>query len=293
MRAASHTDALPVRLVVAGRDAAALRRWIESVVGWQAVDDETAALVPPRVTIADVEGAGAAPADLPLLVVVATSDDPVRAAVAGRQAAAVLAWPAARDDLVAAVAHLTATTEVAASTMLRVGGASGGVGTTTVALALAATFAWRGRPTLMVARGAVPIDGVVQVEGDGVDGFAVGTSPPGCAHLRVVHAPAARVEPGRAAVVVSDVGVDDDADILVVRRDRPGLEALARTVAAVAVVVDTGPADARALRSAAAGRRLVTVAWSQRVARAGLMGRVPAGLPGAWLRALAPALGAS
>jgi len=110
--------------------------------------------------------------------------------------------------------------------------------------------------------------------------------------LRVSGPPAdADIDPAPASLVIRDTGVTEDVDVLVLRRDAAGVAALRDAVAAVVVVVDHGLAPIRAVRAAAGNRRVVSVPWSARVARAAIVERVPAGLPGAWLRALAPALG--
>jgi hypothetical protein len=54
----SQIDALPVRLALRGPHRDAIRRWIESVAGWQPVEDDAAQLVPPRLVVADVPGSG-------------------------------------------------------------------------------------------------------------------------------------------------------------------------------------------------------------------------------------------
>jgi hypothetical protein len=56
----------------------------------------------------------------------------------------------------------------------------------------------------------------------------------------------------------------------------------------VVVVVGDGPASPRAVSEAIGGRRRLDLPWSVRVGRAGLVGRVPASLPGSFVRALLP-----
>ena len=72
------------------------------------------------------------------------------------------------------------------------------------------------------------------------------------------------------------------------RADGPGLAAAGRTTAAAVVVIGSGPAATSAVAAACGSRRRVHLPRSARVARAGLAGRVPAGLPGSWLRPLLP-----
>ncbi|MFN2556202.1 MAG: hypothetical protein ABR592_04910 [Nitriliruptorales bacterium] len=292
------TEALPVRLLLAGAHSVAVGRWVESVVGWQAVEPAASRLVPPVLTLADVAGVSAAPVELPLVLLVADEDEPRAAAAAATRATAVVGWPADRSDLVEVAAAISAAAPNQRETLeLRIGGAAGGVGTTTVALALGGLVAWRGQPTLVLTHGAVPCPGgraVSHEELSGVPLWDLAAPSPGVAALRVLRlaAPVAHqgVEAAPATMVVRDLGVDEAGDVLVIRRDRPGLEALARSAAAAAVVTDTGPAPLRSLEQAAGGRRFVRLPWSVRVAHAAFTGRIPAGLPGSWLRALAPVL---
>ncbi len=293
------TEALPVRLVLAGPHSVSVGRWVESVAGWQAVEAAASRLVPPVLTLADVAGAGAAPADLPLVLLVAEDDEPRAAAAAATRSSALVPRPTERRELVevTAAVSLAATPRPLETLELRVGGAAGGVGTTIVALALGGLVAWRGRPTLVLSHGTVPCPGGrsgVPEELSGVHVWDLATPAPGVPSLRVLRLPAAVADDGLetapATLVVRDLGVDLSGDVLVVRRDRSGLEALTRSAAGVTLVSDTGAAPWRSLERAAGGRRLVRLPWSMRVAQAALVGRVPAGLPGSWLRALAPVL---
>ncbi len=296
--ARAETDALPVHLALAGTHAVAVSRWVESVVGWQAVEAAASRLVPPVLAIADVLGASTAPADLPVVLLVAEDDHPMAAAAAAARAAAVVAWPADRDQLAETATAVSAIAPMRRETLeLSVGGAVGGVGTTIVALALGGLVAWRRQPTLVLTHGAVPGPGgrgLSPEELVGVSLWDLAAPSPGVPNLRVlrlpVPVPAQMGEAGPATLVVRDLGVEVAGDVLVIRRDRPGLEALTRSAAAVVVVMDTGPAPLRLLARAAGGRRLVTLPWSARVAQAAFVGRIPAGLPGSWLRTLAPVL---
>lgn len=290
-------DAMPVHLTLDASRRAAVQDWV-GTLGWQVVDEDAAMLVPPVVTLTDVtstDGCDRTPA----VLLVEPGDDPVasasRALTLGTTA--VLCWPDDRDELPATVEHLTATAPAGTrGTTMRVGGAAGGVGATTVALALGGLSAWQGRRTLVATRGDLPAPEAPIVD---ADALAAGTTwraaraARGVPGLRVVAITGASVScPAVEGVelTVHDVGPDDDCDVLVVRRDAAGLRALERSSAGTAVVVDQGPARAGQLREVAAGRRLVTVPFSTRVARAGLARRVPAGLPGAWLRGLTPVL---
>lgn len=305
---AAPLEALPVVLELARPDAARVVAWVEGVLGWQPVDLGAGGL-PARLRIADVAGAarasdrGAPAPEMPAVLLVGADDAPVAVAAAVRRLgpAAVIAWPDGRDELVATATDLVARARPATSDelLLRVGGAAGGVGTTTVALALGALASWRHGATLVVTWGVVPSGIPRTVPLDALAGqrtFDEAAPVAGVPGLRVVRAAAPptgmAVDPGRAAVVVRDVGVDDDADILVLRRDAAGVAALERSAAAVAVVLDDGLAPVGAVAGAAGGRPVLTVPRSVRVARAGLLQRVPTALPASYLRSLRPLVSA-
>lgn len=306
---AAGLDALPVRFEAAGPHAEAIRNWAESVAGMQPVDAATATLVPPRLLLCDVAGADRAgewPAALPRILLVDQHDPAAEAAGAsaclarGGASVSVIAWPAPLDAVAGAVSSLTSgVPEPTDVDELRVGAAAGGVGATTVALGLGGLLAWGGGPTLVVTHGVVhaPTGRVVAVEDlDGLGLWEVAEPTPGVRGLRVVRTPTPavaeqRVSAASARFVVRDLGVEEDCDLLVVRRDVAGVEAAARSGAASIAVVDTGVVSLGTLRSAADGRRLVTVPWSMRVARAAASRRLPAGAPGAWLATLGRLLG--
>ncbi|HEX9888261.1 MAG TPA: hypothetical protein VGA69_02190 [Nitriliruptorales bacterium] len=289
------TDATPVTLDVAPAVAPAVRAWLETI-GWQVVDAVTAALVPPVLTLTDAVGTREC-LGVPTVLLITQTDDPVAAATrAGAvRPRAVVRWPEERDRLPGLVQHVTVAMDrpPGAGTLV-VGGASGGAGTTTIALALGGLAAWGGRRTLVAASGDVPSAGARVIDADALAGPGAwrGAVPaPGVPGLRVVGVTGAAprdVELDGVDLVVVDVGTDPAVDVLVLRRDGSGITALGRSEAGVAVVVDHGPAHPRAVTEAAGGRRTVQVPFSARVARAGLARRVPAGLPGAWLKALAP-----
>lgn len=292
------TTALPVLLELAGPHAEAVRSWVESVLGWQPVDTETALLVPPRLRVVDPASA-ATRSELPTLLLVGETDHPAAVADAALRTrpGATLRWPQDRDDLDAAAmvglgAPRTATT---GPRILRIGGASGGVGTSTVAAAMAGLFAWQGTATLLVLGPAAPVTGVRDLPAGALAGAGLWSqaSPlAGVPRARAVQLGCppspVRVSDPAVAVCVVDVGVDDDVDVLVCRADAPGLAAAGRTTAAAVVVIGSGPASRAAVQQACGPRRRVHLPRSARVARAGLQGRVPAGLPGSWLRPLVP-----
>lgn len=294
----SQIDALPVRLSLRGAHREAIRRWVETVAGWQPVEGDAAQIVPPRAVLADAPGAdGAVDDGLPMVLLVGDDTDPVVAAAAGTHAAAVLRWPHDRDRVPEQVAALIGRERRGGVATVTVGGAAGGVGTTTVALALGGLAAWHVGPALVVSHGTVHAPTTRTWDAAALTGAGTWDAAdpvPGVAGLRVVRlaapAPRCEVDPGAARFVVQDVGPDEDVDVLVVRRDRAGLTALSRSTAALVVLADVGMAPARAVDDAAGGRRLVTVPWSPRVGRAGLRRQVPAAIPGSWLRRISPAL---
>lgn len=288
------TEALPVRLCLLGPDAAAVDRWVGSL-GWQAVGSDPSVPVTPVLTLADVpavlDGDRLEAGEDTVLVVAGDAPlDAARAAAHG-SVRAVTGWPDGRDALPAIAGRILAGRSGPVVDDLRVAGGAGGVGTTTVALALAGLCAWRGRRTLFLRGG-----GRSDRQGGELEGTTAwrGAEPvPGISGLRVLEVddPRVPVGEGPASLVVRDLARAVETDVLVVRRDRAGLDAVRATTAGVVVVTDTGPAPVAAMRQAASGRRLVTVPWSARVARAGLRGRVPAALPGSWLRTLQPVIG--
>jgi hypothetical protein len=293
----SFPAAVPIALDLRDRVADGVRRAVEAH-GWQAVDEATAALVPPVVRLADV----AAPAGdgTPTVLVVSADDAASEAASAclRLRPTAVVGWPDERHELVDAVAAATASPRrrTSAAALIRVGGAAGGAGTTTVALALAGLAAWRGRATLVASGDAV----LLPPGAPGIDPSAL-TAPdlwsraaaidgvPGARAVRTTTPPfdGAVADPS-IEVAVLDLGVADEVDVLVLRPDAAGVGALERTSAAAVVVVGDGPVPARAMAVAIGGRRRIDLPWSHRVGRAALVGRVPAALPGRSVRALLP-----
>lgn len=289
----SSTEALPVRLHLRGPHAGSIERWVLSV-GWQPVTDEVG--VRSALALVDVPAGNAPPTVTAPTVLLVGDDRPEEAAAAAVRSGAieVVRWPQDRADLPEVARAALDRQATGRVDDLRVAGAAGGVGTSTVAAGLAGLCAWRGQRTLLLrpvaARAGSPTR---DRELEGAITWQAAEASPGIAALRIlaVPDPAVALTGGPAQLVVRDLGVALDTDVLVVRRDRPGLEALAETSAGVVVVSDEGPAPIGTVRRAAAGRRHVVVPWSARVARAGLRGRVPAGLPGSWLRSLAPVVG--
>jgi hypothetical protein len=296
--AGASTVALPVCLQLGGRHSDAVRRWIEGVLGWQPVDAATAGLVPPAVALRDlVPVVAETTARVPCVLLVDDDAVPLEVARAslGLGADDVLGWPSGRDRLAEVVGGVLARPRELTGDVrvLRVGGSAGGVGTSTVTLALAGLSGWAGAPTIAAVRGAGSrLRAVPSAAFSGPDLWAQADELPGLGATRAVRL----VDPDpvpdptdlRIEVAIVDLGVARDVDILVCRPDAAALEALPATTAAAVVITGDGPVPEVELRRAAHGRRVVALPWSVRVARAGLAGRVPAGLPGAWLRRLRP-----
>ncbi|MFA9444139.1 hypothetical protein [Egicoccus sp. AB-alg6-2] len=298
------TAALPVLLELTDPVRDRVRSWVEGVLGWQPVDPETDRLVPPRVCLMDpvtaVErGPRVLGGDVPVILLVGEEhpSDIALAAVRVRPVA-TLRWPEDRDGLAdAALGGLQARRPTGGGArVVRVGGAAGGVGTSTVAAALAGLFGWQGERTLTILGPGAPVAEVRDLAAGALSGaglWAHATPLAGVESARAVRvvgrAPrlAPVVDPAIGVCVV-DAGVDDDVDVLVLRADTAGLAAAGRTTAAAVVVIGKGPAPCAAVAEACGPRRRVHLPRSARVARAGLCGRVPAGLPGSWLRPMLP-----
>lgn len=273
-----------------------VRRWVEGVLGWQVVDEQISALVPPTAHL--LGPTAPVPRDTtPRILIVAdtTPAELILEACHRLRPHASLVWPGQHDQLESIVARCTR--QVVGTDpglrRLRIGGVAGGVGTTTVSLAVAGLAAWRGSRTLAVVRGDVPAKPAMLLTAEAVtapDLWSRLEDVPGVPDLRVVQMPvsAAAASPTDPAIdlAVADQGVDLDCDVAVCRPDAAARERLSSTTAAVVVVVGTGPLRPTELREAAGGRAVLDLPWSFRVARAGLHRRVPVSMPGAWLQRL-------
>lgn len=288
--------ALPVAVDVRGRLLGPLRRVVEGQLGWQVVDGPGGP-VPAVVRLADAAADDGAP--LPTLLLVQAGDDPVASAEAARRLApvATVGWPCEPGELHRQVTRAArARPSEAATWALRVGGVAGGVGTTTVAAAIAGLTAWRGTAALWVTADPHVLPG----DAPAVDPSALAATDlwgrarpvPGVEGLRAVRlvdghqVPADGPQLGdpRAEAVVLDGGVRADVDVLVGRVDARTRRACAETTAGTVVLVG-GPPDRR-LAEVLGPRRVVVLERSARVGRAGELGRLPAALPGRWLRPL-------
>lgn len=292
------TGTVPVAIDVAGPVRTQLERLVEGALGWQVVAPDDPVL-PPRLVLVDPARAAAhAGGPVPLLLVTVPEDDPAGAARAARRASAVLDGVPDAATLRHLAARL-ATGEVRGRRpWCTVAAAAGGVGATTVATALAGLRAWRHGPTLLAASGPTHQDGSPAVAAADLASPAVWTAAVpavGLDGLRVVGLRGDAVPPDAGPVpLVLERGatdpVDPAADVLVVRPDRVGLEAVAHGAGTV-VVVGRGAVAPAELGRAAGGRHVVACPWSARVAAAAAVGRLPADVPGTWLRPLAEVAG--
>lgn len=273
-----------------------LLRLVEGALGWQAVDPDDDVL-PAACVLVDVTTA-AQPTGLPRVLVVDAADGPRALALAARGVDAVVGPDPRADELVAAVAGLAPARRVDAPWRV-VASSAGGVGATTVAAAIAGLRAWQGDTALLVASGPTHVPDAPVVEGRDLASPAVWeAAAPATAlpELRVVGwrpgAELPAVAHPRTVVEIGDTELGLHAvDVLVVRPDEAGRAAVVDVPAApCVVVVGGGPLPVRAV-VASAGGPVVHVPWSARVARATAVGRLPAGLPGRWLGALAPLVG--
>ncbi len=293
--------ALPVEVVVDARMREALVNHLEGPLGWQVTtgDDLPAVLRLVSVAVGEHARADAHPdvtsAGMPVVLLVRPDDDPADAAVAARAADHVLRWPDERarlPEVAAAVAGRAH--DVAAAPTVTFGGAAGGVGTTTVTVAVGGLLSWSGRPTLCVVSGPSPAGELPVVEPGALAGhrtWDAARDVDGVPGLRAVTtAPGARSEVQVSAdtAVLHDLGVASDPDVLVMTRDRAGLRAASSTSAGVVVVIDRGVVPLAVLARDLAGRRVLTVPMDVRVGRAGATGHAPSALPGRWLAALDP-----
>lgn len=284
--------ALPVLIAVHHTREASLRRYVDGVLGWQPVGADT--LGPFRARIYLTDDLTTIREGVPAVLLV--DDAGVSAALAkqlaGHAGVAVCLWPSERDRLPEIVADvLHAHTSEPGVRTLTVGGASGGVGTTTIALVLGGISAWQDRTTLVVVND-------LSLKARAVSNTALtdpalwdqATPCAGVEQCRVVQVndgpPVTRVRDPRISQSVYDLGVSHDVDVLVVRPDRQGLFALGRTTASLVVVVGTGVFSPAQIVEAGGSRRIVAVESSARVARAVAYERVPAGVPGSWLQPL-------
>jgi hypothetical protein len=297
---------LPVVVDLPGRLGEEVAAFVEVEAGWQVVS--APGPLTPVLELTTVPRA-----DRPCVVVVEgpVQAEDVRQALLGG-ALDVIAWPEDRIRLLEAPLRVHATRRNGSGPpILRVAGCAGGVGTSTIALALGGLLAWSGRATLVVGDDdllrlcgvgtwsgpGAPELGQLDETGAASEVTSLARPVPGIDGLTVLGGGGAAIG-SVAGWPVEAVVVDlraprrlAGADLVCAKPDA-GLGALDGQPADLPVLVmGDGPLDQTGVR-----RRLgrPPIAWlptSVRVARAGVAGRVPAGLPGTWLGTLRMALG--
>lgn len=306
---------LPVSVDLPGVLGQEVTSYVEVEAGWQVVAESgppapalvlTAAPRPGRPTVVIVQGA--------------PTPEQVRDGLLGG-ALDVLGWPADRDRLLDAPLRVRATPRGAGPSVLGVAGLAGGVGTSTVALAMGGLLAWSGKRTVVVgdedllrlcgadgwrgpgaaelaalepaSAGAElpgllrPLPGVPGLSVLGGGGAAVGGAAGWAvdavvADLRALPLQDA-VSPGRTAL--------RGASLLVGRPDGSLRAAAAAPPDLAVLVAGSGPLDHAGVRRLLGRQPVGWLPESARVAQAGVRGRVPSSLPGSWLAVLRTASG--
>jgi hypothetical protein len=290
---------VPVAVLLPGALGEEVRAYVETEAGWQVVDVDAG--LPPVLALAD----GPVPG-VPWAHVVdgAASAELVRSTL---QAGAVdvISWPGDRLRLCALPDLLRPAASARGARLLAVGGVAGGVGTSTVALGVAALLAGAGRRTtvvgdddLLVLTGGGPWEGPGSLDVAALDPAsaaeevrALSRPVAGVRGLRVLGGGAvtsAAGWPGDVVVVDAGTARGEGTQLLCARPDAH--LPTAATCGSSVLVVGDGPLSQGAVRRMLGQRLAGSVPWSARVARAGAAGRVPSGLPGTWLRDLQGAL---
>ena len=276
---------LPVTVALPAPLHAAVTAWVEHDLGWQAVEADGP--LPPVLALA-IEPCG----DLPWI---AFTEGPPAGSEVRRHLTAgavdVVAWPQERTRLPLLAARISAQRGVRANaSRLIVSGTAGGVGTSTVALAIGGLLAWSGARALVVGdSGLATLAGVDPGVEQGSPGVGTGVAiavagVPGLSVVRRDDDEAAAGWSGDVVIVDAGARFPSDTTLLVSRADG-GLRR-ARVVQLPVVIVGAQPLAARDAQRLLGRPALVYLPLSARVARAGLQGRVPASLPGSWLATL-------
>lgn len=278
---------LPVTVALPAPLSTHVATWVERDLGWQVVD--AAGALAPALALADRE-CGALPW-------IAVTDGPPAAEHVRRHltsgAVDVVGWPQdrLRIPLLAAQIEQGRGTAAAETTRLTVAGVAGGVGTSTIALAIGGLLAWSGAAALV--SGDTELLALAGVNGQGGSHHDGTLAPPapaavlGISGLSVVGTGAdvtAGAWSGDVVVVDAGTTVTPETVLVVSRADR-GLRRAGASGRPVVVIGDQ-PLGGREARRLLGAPPLVQLPLSTRVARAGLEGRVPTALPGAWLREL-------
>lgn len=268
---------LPVAVLLPRPLSGQVSAWVERDLGWQVVDPDGS--LPPALALTDRPRGGVA------WIAVTDGAVPDHRATALLAAGAedVVGWPDDRDriPLVAARVDLHRQTTPQGA-HVAVAGAAGGVGASTVALAIGGLLAWAGAAVLVVGG-----DGMRALAGAGTAGTSGHTPVAGVPRLAVAGHDADVADIAWSGdVVVADTGtrVTSDTTVLVARADASLRRA--RELDLPVVVMGDLALRARDAERALGRPAVAHLPLSSRVARAGLLGRVPSALPGRWLALL-------
>ena len=289
---------LPVCVDLPGRLAQEVTAFVEAEAGWQVVGGDG-----PLLPVLTLTERATGPASVVVRTGAVTPSEVREGLLAG--ALDVLSWPEDRGRLLSLPGRLRPAASAPPAPLLRIGGCRGGVGTSTVALAVAATVAWSGGRALVIGDGGLlRLAGIDAWHGPGAAELAalgaqaadeverVARPVPGVAGLSVVLGGASVPVPAGwpYEMVVMDTGVGGGADPHLIVGAADGSLAQAPAGADV-LVVEHGPLDRAGVRRQLGRAPAGWLPHSARVARAGLAGRVPSSLPGSWIKALRSGLG--
>jgi len=289
---------LPVRVELPGALGEEVAAFVEGEAGWQVVGDDGPLM--PVLTVAT----GLRPGVATVVVTDGPADQAaVRSALLGG-ALDVVAWPQERARLLEAPLRIRATPVGGhAPAVCRVAGAGGGAGTSTIALTVAALAGWSGRRALVIGGDdLLALAGFPPWRGPGAAELAVLDVADAAAEVAGLVLPVPAID-GLGVLggggLVSDVAgwpadlvvVDErvpatlqHADVVVARADT-SLRAVVGARGQVLVNGD-GPLDGAGIRRMLGRSPTGRLPASARVARAGVAGRVPSGLPGSWVAQL-------
>lgn len=283
-------DDLPVVVALAPPLHGAVAAWVEQDLGWQVV--EPGGMLAPALALAE--------SPVGSLPWVAVTDGPPSAEAMRRHltagAADVVGWPHDRSRLAQTASRLAHGAAEDPTAIFTVAGVTGGAGTSTVALGIGGLLAWAGASVLVVGSiGTVWLAGLHDDDPTTTTRRDPTTSPeaahrsvPGVPRLSVaIRGPDGVTPPWSGDIRVVDAGVpavDVPTDLLVVRAD-VGLRRARLRDRPTAIVGDQ-PVGRRSAQRLLGRSPVMHLPLSRRVARAGVLGRVPAALPGAWLAVL-------
>jgi len=296
---------LPVSVDLPGVLGQEVTAFVEVEAGWQVVGEGGS--LSPVLALAPT----AVPGRASVVVVEGTPDSAAVRSALLAGALDVIGWPQDRGRLLEAPLRAARLGAPPAGTRgaarLAVGGLAGGAGTSTVALGVAAVVAWSGRRTVVVGDadllqlcGTWPWEGpgAAELAGLGPDGAAAELPGlvrplPGVDGLSVLGGgPVASTAGWPVDVAVVDLGVVGrggsvvGGSLLVGRPDASLVAARAAPAATPVVIVGDGPLDRTGVRRVLARAPDGELPRCARVARAGLAGRLPSGMPGSYLAAL-------